>query len=52
MTAESLCETFDVNVGTTHRITSALLPALHRSRAKKIIMMYGQYPVNSRRSLL
>ena len=41
MSAASLLEVFDVNVGATQRVTSALLPALRRSQQKKLIMMYA-----------
>ncbi|PHH90095.1 hypothetical protein CDD83_4552 [Cordyceps sp. RAO-2017] len=39
MDADLLIRTFDVNVASAHRVTAALIPALRKSKEKKIIMV-------------
>ncbi|KAM4057723.1 short chain dehydrogenase [Hirsutella rhossiliensis] len=39
MDGETLLQTFDVNVISAHRVTAALIPALQKSKEKKIIMV-------------
>lgn len=39
MDAEDMLQEFNVNVASTHRVTSAFIPLLQQGKQKKIVMM-------------